>query len=102
MKVLFATVFLVLLLNYTTFADETNYCHDPEVNLQWEMLVNKYPGDVELSTLHALRMGLCYKVELGDIEIKSATKIFESVRNQLIYKKTKENLKVQKNIKSAL
>ncbi|MGR3317252.1 MAG: hypothetical protein ACUZ8O_02060, partial [Candidatus Anammoxibacter sp.] len=42
MKLLLITVLLVLLFSFTANADETNYCHDPEVNLQWEMLVNKY------------------------------------------------------------
>ncbi|MGR3179616.1 MAG: hypothetical protein ACUZ8E_16360 [Candidatus Anammoxibacter sp.] len=90
MKILFVAVFLVL-LSFTVNAEETNYCHDQEANRAWEVLMHKYPGDSELSTLHALRMGLCYKIETGDIVIKEATKIFESVKNQLINKKANEN-----------
>ncbi|MGR3318773.1 MAG: hypothetical protein ACUZ8O_09875 [Candidatus Anammoxibacter sp.] len=92
MKVLFTTALLALLLSFTVNAEEKNYCHDSEANQEWNILINKYPGDLQLSTLHALRLGLCYKIELGQIEIGEATKIFESVKNQLVNRKVNEKV----------
>ena len=68
--------------------EEKNYCNDPEANTEWEVLVLKYPADLQIHALHALRMGLCFKVNRGDIDLNQATEIFENMRLALI--KTKE------------
>ncbi len=68
--------------------EEKNYCNDPEANTEWEILVLKYPADLQIHALHALRMGLCFKVNRGDIDLNEATEIFENMRMALI--KTKE------------
>ncbi len=38
----------------------------------------KYPDDISLQILHALRIGLCVKVEDGSISFKDATKLINS------------------------
>lgn len=63
---------------------ETNYCHDHETNAHWEALARKYPNDMGVATLHALRLGLCLKVERGDLTIDEATEIFENAREQIV------------------
>ena len=92
MKILIITVLCMLLVSYTINANETNYCYDLESNHEWEILIQKYPYDMELAALHALRIGLCYKVEKGDISLDQATDIFENVRMQLIDKQKLESL----------
>lgn len=37
--------------------------------------------------LHALRLGLCLKVERGDLTVDNATEIFEKARETLIQKR---------------
>jgi hypothetical protein len=64
--------------------EERNYCNDPEANTEWELLVLKYPADLQIHALHALRMGLCFKVSRGDIDLDQATEVFENMRLALI------------------
>ena len=40
--------------------------------------------------LHALRSGLCFKVDRGDLTVSQATQIFENMRSALISAKEKE------------
>jgi hypothetical protein len=61
-------------------APPTNNCHDPAAWAGWEATVTKHPEDVELQTLHALWMGLCIKVERGDLALEEAMTIFENAR----------------------
>ncbi|MBW2063332.1 MAG: hypothetical protein JRJ03_00225 [Deltaproteobacteria bacterium] len=72
-------------------ADEVNYCTDPESWEEWEALVEKYPNDMEVQTLHALRLGLCVKVERGDLTVPQATDIFEKARGIIIQKRKAES-----------
>ncbi|MBN1850685.1 MAG: hypothetical protein JW932_19095 [Deltaproteobacteria bacterium] len=72
---------------------EENYCFDPDSWQEWENLSSKYPDDMDIQTLHALRLGLCAKVERGDITVQQATDIFENARNAIINKKKVEELK---------
>ncbi len=67
--------------------EEKNYCNDPEANTEWELLVLKYPADLQIHALHALRMGLCFKVSRGDIVLDQASEIFENMRLALIKSK---------------
>ncbi len=64
--------------------EERNYCDDPEANTEWELLVSKHPADLQIHSLHAIRIGLCYKVSRGDIDLEQATEIFENMRLALI------------------
>jgi hypothetical protein len=67
-----------------------NYCHDQESWDEWEALVQKYPNDLDLHTLHALRLGLCAKVDRGDLTVEEATEIFERARQVILEKKKGE------------
>ena len=64
-----------------------NYCQDQESWKEWDALVEKYPDDRDIQTLHALRIGLCLKVQRGDLSGREATDIFESARDSIINKK---------------
>ena len=84
---------LVLLLIFTLFAANLpaiaaeDYCSDPESWKEWEELVEKYPNDSDVQTLHALRIGLCLKVERGDLTVEQGTDIFEKARKAILEKK---------------
>jgi len=77
-------------------AEGANYCHDEEVNQDWENLIAKYPKDFAIHTLHALRIGLCYKVERGDISLDEATEIFERARLALADERARKRLQEEK------
>lgn len=67
-------------------AAEENYCHDPEAEAQWQALLAEHPKDYELQALHALRIGICVKVDQGVLTLDEGTKIFEKARAALIEK----------------
>ena len=67
-----------------------NYCQDQESWDEWEALIEKYPGDMDLHALHALRIGLCAKVNRGDLSVEEATDIFERARERILEKKKSE------------
>ncbi len=74
------------------YAEGENYCKDKGSWQEWDVLVEKNPNDMEVQALHALRIGLCVKVDRGGITIDRATEIFESAREAIIQKR-KEDLK---------
>ena len=79
--------FLCLTLATHLAIASENYCNDPESWQEYEALVAKYPNDLDVQALHALRIGLCFKVERGDLTVEQATDIFENAREAIIEKK---------------
>ena len=59
------------------------------------MIVSDNPDDMELHTLHALRIGLCVKVDRGQLAIDQATNIFETARETIIEKRDEDNKREQ-------
>ncbi len=81
---------LVLLFSYTLSAEEKNYCNDSDTNIQWEALIQEHPDDMQIHALYALRLGLCFEVDRGDLTVDQATEIFENMRSALISAKARE------------
>jgi hypothetical protein len=79
-------VLLVLSLCPPTIAqeEEGNNCHDPTAWKDWQERADQHLQDEELQVLHALWIGLCFKVERGDLGFDEAVSIFESARQSLI------------------
>ena len=48
--------------------------------MNWEALLQEHPGDMQIHALHALRLGLCFKVDRADLTVSQATEIFENMR----------------------
>ncbi len=80
----------ILLFPYTLNAEDQNYCENTDANMQWEALIQKHPTDMQIHALHALRLGLCFKVDRGDLTLNQATEIFENMRSALINSKVME------------
>jgi hypothetical protein len=68
-------------------SEPTNYCHSPESWAEWKELLAKHPHDRGLQTLHALRLGICLKVDRGEITLDDSTAIFEEARSALMAQK---------------
>ncbi len=91
MKKMIIFIFLsVFLFSYVLNAEEKNYCNDHDANMEWEALIREHPGDMQIHALHALRIGLCFKVDRGDISVSQATVIFENMRSALINAKERD------------
>ena len=84
-----AVALLVLMLSCPVFAEDNkvNYCHDPETWTEWEELAKEYPKDIPLQIMHALRIGLCTKIEQGTITYEEAVALMNDMM---------ENLKAQR------
>jgi len=72
-----------------TMAQE-NYCKDPKSWKEWDALVKKYPTDMDIQFLHALRLGLCAKIERGDLTLNQAIEIFDRYHGAVIKNKNGE------------
>ncbi len=70
-------------ISLTLKAEEKNFCNDPDANLQWESLIQEYPDDMQIHALHALRLGLCSKVDRGVLTVDQAAEIFENMEKAL-------------------
>ena len=68
-----------------------NYCHDQGSWAEWENLVRKYPNDSNLQPLHALRIGLCIKIDQGSILLEDAIDIFNHAHEAVIEKVRQES-----------
>jgi hypothetical protein len=68
-----------------------NYCHDQKSWAKWDHLVKKYPNDSNLQTLHALRIGLCIKIDQGSILLEDAIDIFNHAHDAVIEKARQES-----------
>jgi len=62
-------VFILFLASQFAVATE-NYCKDPESWKEWEALVSKYPNHLDLHYIHALSIGMCVKVERGELTVE--------------------------------
>jgi hypothetical protein len=93
MKNILTKITFLLFLSFMLFSShpagssDEDYCTDSESWKEWDTLVEKYPDDEDIQTLHALRLGLCMKVQRGDITSLKATEIFEKARQITIEKK---------------
>lgn len=79
---------LVFAAQWVLAAD--NYCNDPNSWKEWDELLQKYPDDLDVQALHALRIGLCGKVERGDLTVEQAREIFERAREAIVERKKAE------------
>jgi hypothetical protein len=82
---------LILMIIFTllAYAQETNYCHDPESWKEWDALIEKYPGNMDIQMLHAVRIGLCKKIEDGTISFETAGDAFD-VLHYTVYRRAQE------------
>ncbi len=76
-----------LFVFYTLITKETSHYSNPKAHLEWISLIEKYPDDMPLQALHALRLGLRMKVERRDINLDEATEVFEKIKKSFIKKK---------------
>jgi len=97
MKTVSLFVFLVLaIILFATPAgteEIENFCHDPEALAEWEAMNNKYPNDLNVQALHALRIGLCEKIDRGDIGVADGIAIFESMRQAVLSRVFKRQMR---------
>ena len=92
---LFINLSLILVFCGFVYAQSENYCHDKESWEEWDALVERNSNDMEVQALHALRIGLCAKVDRGEITLEQATEIFESAREAIVQKRKEDQKREQ-------
>jgi hypothetical protein len=83
---------MMLLFTLPLQAQEPNYCHDKESWKEWDELIEKYPGNMDIQMLHAVRIGLCKKIEDGSISFETASDAFNEL-HEAVYKRAIEERK---------
>ncbi|WP_457552704.1 hypothetical protein [Desulfobacula sp.] len=82
----FILIFLIVILcTFPAFAQE-NYCKDKEPWKEWDKLVQKYPHNMDIQMLHAVRIGFCKKIEDSTITFEVASDAFNHL-HETVYKK---------------
>jgi hypothetical protein len=94
-KRIFLWPILILVFCSLVYAEGENYCHDEKSWTEWDRLVEKNPNDMEVQALHALRIGLCAKVDRGEITLDQTTDIFDSAREAIIQKRKEDQKREQ-------
>ncbi|MBT6045307.1 MAG: hypothetical protein HOI47_34005 [Candidatus Scalindua sp.] len=89
-KTIIVLTLSILLFSCSLYAEDKNYCNDPGTNMQWETMAQEHPDDLQIHALHAIRLGLCFKVDRGDLTVDQATEIFENMRSALIDAKVRD------------
>jgi len=71
------------LLYKAAYAQE-NYCHDEEVNADWDDLAIRAVDHTDVINLYKLRKNLCAQIDNGEITIDEATEQFEYERKRVV------------------
>jgi hypothetical protein len=87
-----AILFVLFILSLASAVQaETNYCHDPKTNQQWEQIRRNHRGEPDVEALVALRDRLCRQVAAGLISVRNATEQFEAERERVIQERQEHN-----------
>ena len=70
-----------------------NHCEQEASWKEWQALVAKHPEDQGLQALHALRLGLCVKIQRHELSVQQGTDLFEKARQPLVTQWQKANQK---------
>lgn len=73
-------IILILCVGTLVWADEgENFCNDPKAWEHFNSMVEEYPTDIAVQILHALKIGLCVKIQNNNISPSEATQLFNDM-----------------------
>lgn len=67
-----------------------NYCHNADKTKEWEGMRIKYPADVGILHLYALRSGLCQAVDDKKISLETAIDVFSAEHQKLFLERAQQ------------
>lgn len=79
MKKLIVITILLLFSSFPLYADDSSFCGDPKIWEYFESMTEKYPDDIPLQILHALKVGLCVKIDQNSISTPEAINLFNDM-----------------------
>lgn len=83
----FSLAVTVMGVGFAAAASATESCEDPESAKEWREMVREYPNDIPLHRLHALRIGICEKIERGSLDPLIGARLFEREKLELQQKR---------------
>jgi hypothetical protein len=86
MKKTVLIVALLLFLAWPVYSDNSKFCNDPPHWEHFNSMVADDPENIPLQILHALKIGLCVKIEQNSISTEEAVGLFTDMLNTLIDK----------------
>ena len=86
---------IVLILCFATvaWADDIGekFCNDQKVWDHFNNMVEEYPNDMSVQILHALKVGLCVKIQNNSISSSEAVDLFNNMVDSAADLRGKEN-----------
>ena len=86
MKNAFLIIALLLFLACPAYSDDSKFCNDPPHWEHFNSMVENDPDNIPLQILHALKIGLCIKIDQNSISTQEAIGLFTDMLNTLIDK----------------
>ena len=87
MKKIILISILLLFLSFPVYADDSTFCADQDTWKNFESMIKKYPNDIPLQILHALKIGLCIKIEQNSISSQEAINLFNDTVDTMANKR---------------
>ena len=84
-------LFTIVLFSFPLYAQD-NYCLDKNSWKEWDELALKHPSNKDVQMLHAVRIGLCQKIEDGTISFEVARDAFNHI-HETVHKRALEEQK---------
>ena len=79
MKKIIIISIVLIFLSLPVYAEDLSFCNDPDTWEYFESMTKKYPEDVPLQILHALKIGLCVKIGQNSITETEAVNLFNDM-----------------------
>jgi hypothetical protein len=86
MKKTVLIVALLLFLAWPAHSDDSKFCNDPPHWEHFNSMVADDPENIPLQILHALKIGLCVKIEQNSISTEEAIGLFYDMIDTVIEK----------------
>lgn len=83
-------IVITFFISCIVFAEEKNYCLDKESWKEWDELIKKHPHNMNIQMLHAVRIGLCKKIEQKTITFEKARDVFNQLHQSVYQMAIKE------------
>jgi hypothetical protein len=90
MKKLILISILLLFPCLPLCAEDLTFCNNPQTWKYFESMSKKYPDDVPVQILHALKIGLCVKIGQNSISTTEAINLFNDMVDTVANKRGDE------------
>lgn len=95
MKRIILTIVALCMASLVQAGEADKFCADPQAWAHFDSLVANSPNDVPLQILHALKIGLCIKIEQGSITTSEAIHLFNDMVDTAANQRGEEDGKKQ-------